>query len=189
MLRIEHRQVGGEARHGVSSAHRQAHGAAGSRRCTARTMLSKSGIGLQARGRGARSQATSPGQLRTSLSMAGSGVQSQQRRRRPCRPRAPAPAPSRPTVVRSEGRLMRGERPPLGVARLRRRARSRRWCGRARPAPPGSPAAPARVARSPASGSRIMPLKKPEAAPLGRPGRTLTVIGRTLRPAMKPLRV
>ncbi len=38
------------------------------------------------------------------------------------------------------------------------------------------------AARTPASGSRIMPLKKPEAAPLGWPGRTLTVISRTLRP-------
>ena len=44
-------------------------------------------------------------------------------------------------------------------------------------------------ARMPASGSRTMPLKKPEAAPLGLPGRTLTVMGRTLRPATKPLRV
>jgi hypothetical protein len=44
------------------------------------------------------------------------------------------------------------------------------------------------AARWPASGSRIMPLKKLEAAPLGLPGRTLTVISRTLRPRMKPLR-
>ena len=42
--------------------------------------------------------------------------------------------------------------------------------------------------RSPASGSRIMPLKKLEAAALGRPARTATVISRTLRPRTKPLR-
>ena len=38
------------------------------------------------------------------------------------------------------------------------------------------------MARSPASGSRMMPEKKLEAAPFGRPGRTLTVISRTVRP-------
>ena len=32
-------------------------------------------------------------------------------------------------------------------------------------------------------------LKNEEAAPLGRPGRTVTVIKRALRPSMKPLRV
>jgi hypothetical protein len=40
----------------------------------------------------------------------------------------------------------------------------------------------------PASGSRIIPDRKLDAAPLGLPGRTLTVIRRTLRPRMKPLR-
>ena len=43
-------------------------------------------------------------------------------------------------------------------------------------------------ARMPARGSRIMPLKKLEAAPLGFPGLTLTVISRTFRAQMKPLR-
>ena len=37
---------------------------------------------------------------------------------------------------------------------------------------------------TPASGSRMMPLKKDEAAPLGLPGRTVTVISRALRPSM-----
>ncbi len=44
-------------------------------------------------------------------------------------------------------------------------------------------------ARSPASGSRSMPDRKLDAAAFGRPGRTLTVIRRTLRPCTKPLRV
>ena len=42
---------------------------------------------------------------------------------------------------------------------------------------------------TPASGSRMMPEKKEEAAPLGFPGRTVTVISRAERPSMKPLRV
>ena len=45
------------------------------------------------------------------------------------------------------------------------------------------------AARWPASGSRMMPDMKPEAAALGRPGRTLTVISRMLRPRRNPLRV
>ena len=36
----------------------------------------------------------------------------------------------------------------------------------------------------PASGSRMMPLKNELAAPFGRPGRTVTVIRRALRPSM-----
>ena len=36
---------------------------------------------------------------------------------------------------------------------------------------------------TPASGSRMMPLKKDEAAPLGRPGRTVTVMSRAARPS------
>ena len=51
------------------------------------------------------------------------------------------------------------------------------------------PGSTGQVARSPASGSLMMPERKPEAAPLGRPGRTLTVISRTARPSRKPLRV
>jgi hypothetical protein len=39
------------------------------------------------------------------------------------------------------------------------------------------------TASTPASGSRMMPLKKDEAAPLGRPGRTVTVISRAARPS------
>ncbi len=38
-------------------------------------------------------------------------------------------------------------------------------------------------------GSRMMPLKNDEAAALGLPGRTVTVIRRAERPSMKPLRV
>ena len=45
------------------------------------------------------------------------------------------------------------------------------------------------TARWPASGSRMMPEKKPEAAALGRPGRTQTVISRMARPRTNPLRV
>ena len=51
------------------------------------------------------------------------------------------------------------------------------------------PGSTGQTARWPASGSRMMPDRKPEAAALGRPGRTLTVISRTARPVRKPLRV
>lgn len=93
-----------------------------------------------------------------------------------------------PTVVFSEGRLIAVRGPHCA---------SPASAARTKPAMvlPGEASATGvsggtgTWARSPASGSRIMPLKKPEAAPLGRPGRTLTVIGRTLRPATKPLRV
>ena len=40
------------------------------------------------------------------------------------------------------------------------------------------------VVAVPAKGSRMMPLKKEEAAPLGLPGRTATVIKRAARPSM-----
>ena len=40
------------------------------------------------------------------------------------------------------------------------------------------------IASSPASGSRMIPEKNDEAAPFGRPGRTVTVISRALRPSM-----
>ena len=46
-----------------------------------------------------------------------------------------------------------------------------------------------RIASCPASGSRMMPLKNELAAPLGLPGRTVTVFSRAERPSMKPLRV
>ena len=42
---------------------------------------------------------------------------------------------------------------------------------------------------SPAKGSRKIPLKNEDAAPLGLPGRTLTVIKRALRPSINPLRL
>ena len=41
-----------------------------------------------------------------------------------------------------------------------------------------------RIASSPASGSRMMPEKNDDAAPFGRPGRTVTVIRRAERPSM-----
>ena len=44
-------------------------------------------------------------------------------------------------------------------------------------------------ARSPASGSRMIPDMKLDAAAFGRPGRTETVISRTERPRTNPLRV
>ena len=45
------------------------------------------------------------------------------------------------------------------------------------------------VVSTPARGSRMMPLKNEDAAPLGLPGRTVTVIRRAERPSTKPLRV
>ena len=45
------------------------------------------------------------------------------------------------------------------------------------------------TASCPASGSRMMLEKKPEAALLGLPGRTQIVGRRMLRPSRKPLRV
>ena len=44
------------------------------------------------------------------------------------------------------------------------------------------------IASTPASGSRMIPEKNDDAAPFGRPGRTVTVIRRAERPSMKPLR-
>src|SRR5258708_28817085 len=44
------------------------------------------------------------------------------------------------------------------------------------------------IARSPASGSRMMPDRKPDAAPLGRTGRTLTVAPTTAPPRSDPFR-
>ena len=44
-------------------------------------------------------------------------------------------------------------------------------------------------ARSPASGSRMIPDMKLDAAAFGLPGRTDTVISRTERPRTNPLRV
>ena len=45
------------------------------------------------------------------------------------------------------------------------------------------------AARRPASGSRTIPERKLEAAAFGAPGRTATVIRRTVRPRRNPLRV
>src|ERR1700733_12941006 len=45
------------------------------------------------------------------------------------------------------------------------------------------------AARCPASGSRMIPDIKLDAAAFGRPGRTATVISRTERPRTNPLRV
>ena len=42
------------------------------------------------------------------------------------------------------------------------------------------------IASTPASGSRTMPEKNDDAAPFGRPGRTVTVISRAERPSTKP---
>ena len=44
------------------------------------------------------------------------------------------------------------------------------------------------IASSPASGSRMIPEKNDDAAPFGRPGRTVTVIRRAERPSTKPFR-
>ena len=53
----------------------------------------------------------------------------------------------------------------------------------------GVSGATGQVARSPASGSRMIPETKLDAAALGLPGRTATVISRTERPRTNPLRV
>src|ERR1700761_8078648 len=53
----------------------------------------------------------------------------------------------------------------------------------------GVPGGTGQVARSPARGSRMIPETKLDAAALGLPGRTATVISRTERPRTNPLRV
>jgi len=52
-----------------------------------------------------------------------------------------------------------------------------------------TPGPTGQIARWPASGSLMMPDRNPDAAALGRPGRTLTVIRRRARPSRNPLRV
>ena len=51
------------------------------------------------------------------------------------------------------------------------------------------PGSTGQIARWPASGSLMMPDAKPDAAALGRPGRTLTVASRTARPFRNPFLV
>ena len=53
----------------------------------------------------------------------------------------------------------------------------------------GVESATGQIARSPFSGSRMMPETKLDAAAFGRPGRTVTVIRRRLRPRSIPRRV
>ena len=53
----------------------------------------------------------------------------------------------------------------------------------------GVDAGTGQVARCPASGSRMIPEMKLEAAALGLPGRTATVMSRRLRPRINPRRV
>src|ERR1700743_969093 len=53
---------------------------------------------------------------------------------------------------------------------------------------PGGPGGPGQVARSPASGSRMIPDTKLDAAAFGLPGRTAPVISRAERARTHPLR-
>ena len=149
------------------------------------TILSKSGSGSKPSAR-ARAASITAGQLVTMLAMVGSGVQSI--RLVACLP----PSFSRakaivPTVVDRAGRLMAVRAPH--ASSLASAARISPSMVRA-----GEESATAvsggtgHTARTPARGSRIMPLKKLDAAPLGLPGRTLTVISLTFLAQTKPLR-
>jgi hypothetical protein len=92
------------------------------------------------------------------------------------------------TVVASDGRFSAVRGPhSASLASRRRKMPSMVRAGDAMAT--GVASGTGQAAGRPASGSRIMPLKNPEAAPLGLPGRTLTVMSRTLRPRTKPLRV
>ena len=91
------------------------------------------------------------------------------------------------TVMVSAGRLT-ALRPPQ-VSSSAAAARRSPWMVRAGEASATAVCGPTgQTARWPASGSRMMLERKPEAAAFGRPGRTQTVISRTVRPRRNPLR-
>jgi len=91
-------------------------------------------------------------------------------------------------VVVSPGRFIAVRLPqPASVAAAARSSPSSARPGEA--SATGVSAGTGHGARSPASGSRMIPDTKLDAAAFGRPGRTATVISRTDRPRAKPLRV
>src|SRR5579872_2352915 len=147
---------------------------------------SMSGSGVRP-SRAARSDRTLAGQVANILATAGSGTQS-------ISARASGPAVrSRASAIWATDTVSAGRftavRPPQAwsedVA-----AHNRPPMALAGDASTTSvPGSTGHVARRPASGSRMMPDRKPEAAALGRPGRTLIVISRIARPRRKPLRV
>lgn len=147
---------------------------------------SKSGSGVRP-SRCARAEATRAGQLVTIRAMPGSGIQS-------ISSAAAGPATLRSaaaisaTVTVSAGRLT-AVRPPhsSSVAVAARISPLTALAGDA--SATSVAGSTGQTARSPASGSRMMPDMKPDAAAFGLPGRTLTVTSRSARPRRKPLRV
>ena len=127
------------------------------------------------------------GQVFTMLAMAASGTQSISAVAAGPATRSSAAAISRGVVV-SAGRVSAVRGPHCASATSA--ARSRPSMVRAGDdSATGVSGSTGHTERCPARGSRSMPLRKLDAAPLGRPGRTLTVISRTVRPRTKPLRV
>src|SRR5215469_15286366 len=151
----------------------------------ARTIASKlsSGLSPSAVARAVEKRA---GQLRTIDAMASSGSQ-------PTRALTAGPATRSsvrtisPTVTVTDGRLTAvGSPHAVGAASAARSSPSIARAGElSATAVSGGTGA---FADRPASGSLMMPDRNPDAAALGRPGRTLTVIKRTDRPWMNPLR-
>jgi hypothetical protein len=91
-------------------------------------------------------------------------------------------------VVVSPGRFM-AVRLPQSASRTAAARRIPSMVLRGEESATGVSAGTGQGARSPASGSRMIPETKLDAAALGLPGRTATVISRTERPRVKPLRV
>ena len=93
-----------------------------------------------------------------------------------------------PTVTVSAGRLT-ALRPPHAAPDVSAARRSAATARLGEHSATSVCASTGQTARWPASGSRMMPDRNPDAAPFGRPGRTHTVISRTARPRRNPLRV
>jgi len=147
---------------------------------------SKSGSGVRPSWP-ARSARTRAGQLATIRATCGSGIQSMSALTSGPATRASAVAMPA-TLIVSAGRLT-ALRPP--------HASSEAVAAHVRPAmalageasATSVPGSTGQVARCPASGSRMMPDMKPDAAALGRPGRTLIDTRRSARPRRNPFLV
>jgi hypothetical protein len=146
----------------------------------------KSGSGARL-SRAARSVRNRAGQLVTILATAGSGTQSISAVTSgpaACSSAATMPA----TVMVRAGRVI-AVRPPQAPSDDVAAQSSPSMARGGDMSATSVAASTGQTARWPASGSRMMPERKPDAAALGRPGRTQTVISRTARPRRKPFRV
>src|SRR5579859_1368102 len=148
--------------------------------------VSKSGSGVRP-SRAARPAWIRAGQVANMAATAGSGTQSI--RALTCGPATLVRAAAMSATVTVRAGMVSAVRPPQAWSEdvAAHSSAPTALAGEARAT--RVPGSTGQTARWPASGSRTMPDRKPEAAAFGRPGRTLTVIRRTARPFRKPLRV